>query len=480
MGALLPTGVSSEALLSELDARAAGDVDWKTGRVLTGVYDAGPAVHDVAVAAYTRYLAQNALYINMYPSLAGLERDVVGSVSELLRGDGGVAGNITSGGTESIMMAVKTARDWSRANRPEVRSPKIVVPITAHPAFHKAAHYLDLEVVMTPVDTQGFRADVAAFAAALDSDVILAVGSAPNFSHGTIDPIDEMAPIARAKGVLFHVDGCVGGIYLSVLRRAGGEAAARLRAFDFSVEGVTSISADLHKYGYAPKNASVVLYRDHDLRKHAWFVCSATTEYAVINPTAQSSRTGGPIAAAWAVMRHLGEEGLARIVRSSQAATAAMLEGIAAIDGLRVLADPEMCMFTLASEQISVFELDDEMRERGWRLLPQFACAGGPANLHVSVTESNVAHVQAFLDDLRECVGRLLTRGSSLDGPALRRAAAEVADRPLEEIMVRIASLAGITGTGVPEKTAALNTMLDVLPASRRDELLTAFVNLTN
>ena len=468
-------GAPGSAVLDELDDIAASDVDWRSGRVMMGLYDAGEGTHALAVEAYTRFLAHNALYINMYPSLARLEREVVASVAELLRAGDDAAGTITSGGTESILMAVKAARDWARVHRPKIPHPEIVVPISAHPAFHKAAHYLGLGIVVTPVETVGFRANVSAFRAALGPNVILAVGSAPNFSHGTIDPIPEMAALARERGVLFHVDACVGGIHLSFMRRMGEP----VRNFDFSVPGVTSISADLHKYGYAPKNASVVLYHDHELRKHAWFVCSGTTEYAVINPTAQSSRTGGPIAAAWAVMRSLGEEGYRRIVADSQAATRKLLDGIASMPSIRVLGDPEMCMFTLASDELSVFELDDEMRARGWRLLPQFACGGGPANLHVSVTAANVAHVDAFLADLRDVVEALRRNGSSVDVAMLRAAAIEVAEKSLDEILVRIAPLAGLGGAELPERMAALNTMLDALPAARRDELLTVYLNAT-
>jgi glutamate/tyrosine decarboxylase-like PLP-dependent enzyme len=242
---------------------------------------------------------------------------------------------------------------------------------------------------------------------------------------------------------------------------------------------VTSISADLHKYGYAPKNASVLVYRNRDLRGHAWFVCSSTTEYAVINPTVQSSRTGGPIAAAWAVMRLLGEEGFQRIVRESQAATRRMLEEVAAVGSVIVLGDPDMCMFTLASDELNVFEIDDEMRARGWRLLPQFACGGGPANLHVSVSYANCAHVDSFLADLRDVVTRLRARGSAFDAAELRRVAGEVADKSLDEILGRIAPLAGLEGAELPVRMARLNTILDALPATRRDQLLTAYVNLT-
>jgi glutamate/tyrosine decarboxylase-like PLP-dependent enzyme len=250
--------------------------------------------------------------------------------------------------------------------------------------------------------------------------------------------------------------------------------------FDFSLAGVTSISADLHKYGYAPKNASVVLYRDRELRKHAWFVCSSTTEYAVINPTAQSSRTGGPIAAAWSILRFLGEEGFQRIVRDSQQATRSMLDGIAKIPAIRVLGDPDMCMYTIASDEVSVFEIDDGMRARGWRLLPQFACGGSPANLHVSVSLANVPHVETFLSDLADVVAELRGRGPCVDRAAFAAVAAEVSGRPLDEVLVAVAPLVGITGAGVPEQMAPLNTMLDCLPAASRDELLRAFVNMTS
>jgi sphinganine-1-phosphate aldolase len=474
MTALPPKGSSPADILAELEDRAAGDVDWKTGKVLTGLYDPGETAHDLAVRAYTRYLAQNALYINMYPSVGGLEREVVAAVADLLRGDEGVCGNVTSGGTESILMAMKASRDHAREHRPEITDPEIVVPVTAHPAFHKAAHYLGMRVRMTGVDPTGFRADLAGFEAALGPQTVVAVASAPNFSHGTIDPVPAMAAMAAKRGILFHVDGCVGGIYLSILRRMGRP----VRDFDFSVPGVTSISADLHKYGYAPKNASVVCYRDRELRKHAWFVCSETTEYAVINPTSQSTRTGGPVAAAWAVMRHFGEEGFAGIVAATEAATQKMIAAIAGMEGIEVLADPEMAMFTLASETINVFELDDAMRARGWSLLPQFACGGGPANLHVSVGRQNVAMVDAFIDDLGECVAALRENGSSFDRQEMARAVEAVADKSLDEILVAIAPLAGLTGAELPEKMGPLNTMLDMLPAARRDELLRAYVNL--
>lgn len=474
MTAMRKTGARPEEVLAELDQAAAADVDWRGGRVLTGLYVPDDTAYRLSVEAYTRFLSPNALYVNFYPSLGRLEREIVRSVADLLRGDADVVGNVTSGGTESILLAVKAARDHARARRDVGPEPEIVLPVTAHPAFHKAAQYLGLRPVVIPVDAQGYRADVRALRAALSPRTVLAVGSAPNFSHGTIDPIADMAAVAQAAGVLFHVDACVGGLYLSMLRRLGEP----VREFDFAVPGVTSISTDLHKYGYAPKNASVVLYRDRALRRHALFVCTGTTEYAVINPTAQSSRTGGPIAAAWALLRHLGEEGFARIVRATHAATRRMLDAIRTIDGIAVLGDPEMCMFTLGSAEINVFELDDEMRERGWHMIPQFACGGSPANLHVSVSWANVPHVEAFVADLREAVATLRRRGSDVDRDAMARAVARLAGRPAAEVLVELAPLAGLEGTELPRRMARLNTLLDLLPVDQRDEALALYANL--
>ena len=474
VGALQKEGKPADEVLTALTEMAARDVDWRAGRILSGLYDPGPVAYELSAEAYKRFLTQNALYLNMYPSAARMEKDVVCSVAELLRGDDAVVGNMTSGGTESIILAVKTARDHARQHRPEITDPEIVLPVSAHPAFHKAAHYLGLRTVVTALDpADGFRADVRAFVAALSPNTILGVGSAPNFSHGTIDPIPEMAGEAAKRGILFHVDACVGGLYLSFMRRMRMCA----RDFDFSVDGVTSISADMHKYGYAPKNASVLLYRNRDLRIHAIFTCSGTTEYAVINPTVLSSKSTGPIAASWAVMRHLGENGYERIVRETWDATRAMIEGIETIDGIEVLAEPDICMFTLGSHEISIFELNDEMKVRGWLLLPQFACGGGPANLHVSVSSSNVPLVDRFLADLREAVAYLRAEGPLVNREQMAAKLAALAGAPFEELMMELAIMTGLTGTELPERMAPMNTVLDLLPAATRDRMLAVFIN---
>lgn len=476
MGALLTQGQPKETVLEQLGSFTGNDVNWRAGKVMTGLYDPGENAHELAIEAYTRFLPQNALYVNMYPSIGKIEQEVVSSIKELLRGDDDVVGNMTSGGTESILMAVKTARDWARANRPEITEPEMVLPVTAHPAFLKAAHYFNVKAIQTAVELTEYRADLESFKQALGPNTIIAVGSAPNFSHGSIDPISEMASMASEREILFHVDGCVGGIYLSIMRKMG----KTLRDFDFSVPGVTSISADLHKYGYTPKNASVILYHNRDLRKYAWFICSTTTEYVVINPTTQSSKTGGPIAAAWAMLRFLGEEGFRKIVSESQDATKLIVDGIAEIDGIEVLGKPEMCMFTIASDQFNVFEIDDLMRIRGWHMIPQFACGGSPPNLHVSLSQANVPHAEKYLVDLEEVVGILREEGSSINSDELENVVNAVSGKPAEEVMTAIIPIIGLTGAELPEKMAPLNTVLDLLPGNLRDEILTIFFNMTS
>ena len=462
--------------VAELEARLAGDVDTSTGKVLGGVYRVDADTETLAADVYRRVLGANALWVNLFPSIAAMEKDLVRAVASLLGGDKQVVGNVTSGGTESIMLGVKTARDRAREQRPELATPEVVVPITAHPAFHKAAHYLGMRVKVTPVDPQGYRADVEAMRAAITDDTVLLVASAPNFSHGTIDPVESIAALALERGLSCHVDCCVGGLILPFQRQIGES----LRPFDFAVPGVTTISADLHKYGYVPKNASVILYRNRDLRRHAFFVCSGTTEYVVINPTVQSSRTGGPVAAAWALMRALGMPGYEALTRQVMAGTRAAIAGIDAIDGLRVLADPESCMFTFAADPpgaLNIFELSDRMLARGWQLVPQFACGGSPANLHVAMAPGNVARVPELIADLEACTRALLAEGPSFDEAALTEEVAAVADAHPLQIMMKLAPRLGLGGGGIPERLGPLNTVMNLLSAETRDALFVLYMN---
>lgn len=472
---LPPNGLSHEAVRAALAAYRQRDVPWREGRIYAGVYDPGPDVAAVVTEAYTGFLSENALYPNYFPSLLQLENDVVRTVADLLQGDENVVGNCTSGGTESILLAVKTARDAARASHPAITAPEMIVAQTAHPAFHKAGHYLGVNVIVTPFDTATLRADPAAMRAAITPSTILLVASAPCYSYGVIDPVEEIAALAAEHGLLCHVDACVGGIQLSIMRRSG----ATLPPFDFSVPGVSTISVDMHKYGYAAKNVSTLLYRSRDLRRFALYANAQTTGYVVLNPTVLSSKSGGPIAGAWAALNYLGEEGYRALVSEVMATTRRMMAGIQALPDLHILGQPDMSMFAVASDTLNVFALDDAMARRGWSLQPQFSAVGVPATLHIAVNRSNVGREDAFLAALADACAEVKAQPDTLGDVAKLRAEVErlMSQPPGPETFAQIAALAGLQPGQMPDGFARINTVLDALPRPMVEALLVEYLN---
>ena len=310
------SGIPKEEVLERLRTAKENDIHWREGKAFGMVYVPEEQVTELLKEAYTLYFSENALNPTAFPSLRRFETEVVAMTASLLGSDGGVVGNMTSGGTESLLMAVKSARDWARENRPEALEPEMILPSTAHPALEKASHYFDVESVRTPV-RDDFRADVDAIQAALTPNTILIVGSAPSYPHGVVDPIREMAEIAKENGVLFHVDACMGGFMLPFVRRLG----YAVPDFDFQVPGVTSMSADVHKFGYSAKGASVILYRERTLRRYQMFAYTDWSGGIYASPTMTGTRPAGPIAAAWAIMNHLGEDGYLTIAETVMDAT---------------------------------------------------------------------------------------------------------------------------------------------------------------
>lgn len=468
-------GIPAEALLAQLESFKDKDLDWKSGRVFGYVYAPAQEAMDTAKKAFLSYLTENGLDFTSFPSLLKLENELIAMAAAHLGGDAEVVGNFSSGGTESIIMAVKAARDFCRKSRPEIREPEIILPATAHAAFHKAAHYLGLKVVATGVGPQDFRADVAAVRRAITANTILVVGSAPSYAHGVVDPIPELAALARDHGLLCHVDACVGGFLLPYFRRLG----AVFPDFDFGVPGVTSISMDLHKYAYAPKGASIVLYRNRELRRHQVFACAQWTGYAIVNTAVQSSKSGGPLAGAWATLHFIGADGYLEIARQTLEATRRLAAGIEAIDGLRLMTRPDFCMFSFTSERVSIFRLIDEMNARGWYIQPQLAFGGSKENAHLSVTSANVGWVEGFLADLAESVALL---GQQPPGNLAETVAAELAKHDVAALsdkdIVGLMELVGMGAGGVlPARMADINEILNALPPSLRERLLAAYVN---
>jgi len=466
-------GMDREALFAKMEGYRAEDVDWKKGKTFGYVYDAGAEAYEVCREAYLRFLSENALDFTVYPSLLRLENDIVAMAASHLGGDERVAGTFTSGGTESIVLAVKSARERARAERPHVTRPEMVLPVTAHAAHHKAARYLGIEVVEVDVDPNTFKADPKALEAAITENTILLVASAPSYAHGVVDPIAEIGRIALAHDLPLHVDACIGGFMLPYFRRLG----APVPDFDLSVPGVTSISMDFHKYGFAAKGASVVLYRDKATRTHQIFSCSRWTGYTVINPTVQSSRSGGPLAAAWAVLNFIGDDGYLEIARGLREATRRLAEGVAAIDGLEIMAPPEMCLFAFTSDVVNVFRLADEMGSRGWYIQPQLRYRSSKENIHLSVNPGNIALVEPFLADLRASVEAVRGRPAG-QLAALAGQLTELVDGGMSE--AEFANLMAMVGVGagqVPKAMAEVNELLNVLAPHVSEKLLTAFVN---
>lgn len=448
-----------------------GDLQWRNGRTFAYVYDAGPDVERVAKEAYASFLSENALDPTVLPSVLRLENEVVGMAAAHLGGGPNTVGNFTSGGTESIILAVKTARDYARAVR-KIDRPQIVLPITAHAAFRKAAHYLDVEVVDTAVDPTTFRADPDAIRAAIGPRTALVVASASSYAHGVVDPVREIAGLAQERGAPCHVDGCIGAFMLQYFRQLGDE----VPDFDLRVPGVTSLSMDLHKYAFCPKGASVVLYASREMRRHQIFSSARWTGYAMVNATVQSSKTAGPIAAAWAVMHHLGEEGYRAVAKGLLGARRALCDGIARVPGLHVMGRPEMCLVAFRSDELDVFELADALRGRGWYVQPQLGFGPSKANVHLSVNPSNVPHVAAFLDDLGPCADE------ARHAPPPDRAVLEMAaGLHVADVAGNLQALLGAAGlapgAGLPLRMAPVNRLLNAMPKDVLELVLREYWN---
>ena len=384
-------GLAAGDLLADLDERRTGDVDWRHGRSFSLVYGVDePGLEDVLHEVANRFLHENALNPFAYRSLPELEKEIIAMAADLLHGDPD-AGSLTSGGTESIFLAVQTARD--RAREQGIDRPQLLTAETAHPAFAKAAKYLDVEHVRLAVGDD-LRLDPAAVRAGINDSTGLVVASSPCYPFGVIDPIPEIAAIAADHDVCCHVDACLGGWLLPFWERIGEP----VPPWDLSVPGVTSISADIHKYGYTFKGASVLLHRSRDLLARQFFLYDDWPGGLYGSATTAGTRAGAPIAGAWAAIRFLGEEGYLRLARLVRDTTRRFREGIEAIPGLRIRGEPDMSVFEFGSDRHDIGAIGDVMDDRGWKLDRQ---QGG---LHVMVFPAHATVVDEFLADLGDAV----------------------------------------------------------------------------
>jgi glutamate/tyrosine decarboxylase-like PLP-dependent enzyme len=384
-------GREPRAILDELAIARGGDLDWRGGRAFSLVYFVDdPELEALQREVAAEFLHENALNPFRYESLLRMETEIVSMACALF---GAARGALTSGGTESIFLAVQTAREAARSRG--VERPTVVCAATAHPAFAKACHYLDLEQIRVPPGRDG-RADVDAMAAQVDERCALVVASAPCYPFGVIDSVAELAALAASHDTCCHVDACLGGWLLPWWEELGRP----VPPWRFDVEGVTSMSADIHKYGYAYKGASLVLYRDDELYRHQIFMYDSWPGGLYASSTTAGTRPAPPIAGAWATITHLGADGYLRLAARVLDATTRFRAGIEAIQGLTITHEPDMSVFEFGSTRHDVDGVCDVMDDLGWNLDRQ---QGG---LHLMLSPGHDRVVDRFCSDLAEAVGR--------------------------------------------------------------------------
>jgi glutamate/tyrosine decarboxylase-like PLP-dependent enzyme len=475
----------AEAVLARLADLRAHDAPTHGGRLLSYVYDSGrPDLDELAAAAIRAMQPVNGLDPTAFGSVAVIERELLDFARTVFHAGPDVAGTATSGGTESCLLAVKTARDSWRARGGSGR-PRLVAPTTVHAAFRKAAALLDLDLDLVAVDVITGRVDAAALAARFAPDVALAVVSAPCYPFAALDPVAEVAAAAHDAGVDLHVDACIGGFALAFW--PSGDAAAPDGPWDFAVPGVTSLSADLHKYGYAPKGVSVLLQHGLDRQRHQWFVTSDWPGYPVVNATLLGSKSAGPLAAAWAIASVLGTDGFRELTASMAGSAARITEAAAGIEGLRVVGSPTGPMVALAADEtdpdrrVDPHLWADAMRAHGFVVQGQPSAVQPdgtvlPATAHLTITpvteqvvDDLVTAMRAGADAVRglpQLDGSAVAAGllGGLDPSALGSLDADAAYAALRA--------AGLLEPGALHAMAPVLALVEVLPASVVERLL--------
>ena len=386
------------AEITEMSRRE--DADSDSGRVSGSVYSGDHKHYAYLSEVFSPFAHANVLQRDMYPSATKFEGEIIAMVSDLLHGPAGACGVVTSGGSESLISALYSYREAARERG--VTAPNVVMPVTAHVALDKGAHWMNIEVRHAPL-TDGYVADVPAMAELIDDQTIALVGSAGDYAHGLIDPIADIASLAAERGVGMHVDGCLGGLLWPWAERLGYE----VPAWDFRVPGVTSISADTHKYGYALKGSSVLLYRNRDLRRHQYFTYPDWPGGLYLSPGLAGSRSGGLIAATWAAMVTTGQQGYLQAADEILRTAARIRAGVESVDGLAVIGDPLFLVaFRSVRDDLDIYLVNDALKAAGWRM----NALQLPPALHFCVTRPNTRPgiAEAFLADLRSAVGYAL------------------------------------------------------------------------
>ncbi|MEZ4978701.1 MAG: aspartate aminotransferase family protein [Chitinophagales bacterium] len=466
-------GRSKEEIFTELAIRKQGDFKWKKGRIFTSIYDAGEESQEVIYEAYKMFLTENMVDPTLFPSLRDMENEVVSMCADLLHGDKNTSGTLTSGGTESCLLAVKTAKFYAKKRNPNIQA-EVILPYTIHFAFLKACEYFDVKPVIVPV-TGDYKVDTQAIEKAINANTVLIVASAPSYAYGAIDSITEIGQIALRHNMLFHVDACIGGFVLSFNRKAGYE----VPAFDFSVPGVTSVSMDLNKYAYAAKGCSVLLFKNSEIRKSQYFISTSWTGYNAINTTILSTKPGGPVAGAWTALNYYGEEGYIQISKDTMLATEKIISGIKAIESFEILGNPTTPLVAFSHKKLDVFQIADALKAEGWFVTSQLSSDVAPPNLHITVTIAHRGVEDDFIAALNRAVDTV-KKGYTLrklKDDATTAVIKKLVSNISPEKLAKISDTLGFSGGETPENLALISRLLDELPKNITEPMLVDFIS---
>jgi len=411
------------------------DARWDQGKIFGFVYHPGNYYSAVPEEYLKAFMYDSTLNPSTFPSLRLFEKEIIGMAVELMHGNRNVAGNVSTGGTESIFLALKVAREMGREKHGERMVFDVILPKTIHPAFLKACDYLSLNAVLVPVG-QDKRADPEAMQSAITPKTILLACSAPCFPYGVVDPVTKIGQLAINNDLLFHVDACLGGFMLPFLEENGDT----VPAFDFRVPGVSSISLDAHKYGYAPKGTSILLHKNRELRKKQFFIHTEWSGGIFASTTFMGTKSGGPLAGCWAMIKHLGKEGYRTIAREVMKTTLRLKEGIQEIDTLNIISNPDMSILAFTSSNDDIYNIGDALASRGWHLdRLQF-----PEALHLTVTQLNIGMEELFIQDLKEILGNVTTlaKGRKTTSASVRLAGGLIQALP-DSLIGKISRTAG-------------------------------------
>ncbi|XP_055917558.1 sphingosine-1-phosphate lyase [Eupeodes corollae] len=420
-------GFSKEEIFALVDQHIQkGNYDWQDGRVSGTVYGYDPDVVDLITKVYGKASYTNPLHPDIFPGICKMEAEVVKMISTLFNGDENTSGTMTTGGTESILLACKAYRDYAREVK-GITKPNMIVPKSAHAAFDKAGQFLGIHVRSIKLNPKTTEVDLTAFKNAINSNTIMLVGSAPNFPYGTMDDIEEIGKLGAYYNIPVHVDACLGSFVIGYMKKAG----YYVRPFDFSVKGVTSISVDTHKYGFAPKGSSVIIYTEEKFRDHQFTVTTDWPGGVYGSPTVNGSRAGGIIAACWATMMMFGEEGYLEATKRILDTSRFIEDGLRKIKGIHVIGKPATTVIAIGSEVFEIFRLSDALSKIGWSLnILQF-----PSGIHICVTDMHTKNGVAakFLADTAANVAEILKDpGRPVEGKlAIYGAAQTISDRSL-------------------------------------------------